>query len=117
MSCPRCAAQRYQVRDGKTTAGSQRIRCRICGKRYTPVPKQHGYSRDMRTSALRMVTDGLNLRRAARRLPIQHPTMVSWKRQAAKRLPATPPQPQLVQQVELDEMSTVVGDNNNGTTS
>ncbi len=59
--------------------------------------------------AIRIVPDGRNLRRAARRLPIQHPTMVSWKRQAAKRLPATPPQPQLVQQVELDEVVPLLG--------
>jgi transposase-like protein len=64
-----------------------------------------------------MVTDGLNLRRAARLLQVQHTTILHWKRQAAQRLSDTPPQPQVVHQVELDAVYTFVGEKKNGITS
>ncbi len=108
MRCPGCSEQRYQVRDGKTAAGSQRMRCRACGKRYTPNPKPQGYDRTTRATAVRMVTDGINLRRAQRLLRIHHTTILRWKRQAAQHLPATPPQPQLADEIELDELYTFV---------
>ena len=117
MACPACAATQYQVRDGKTAAGSQRLRCRVCGKRYTPTPKQHGYGPDVRTQALRMVSDGINLRRAARLLQVHHTTILFWKRQAAQQMSDTPPQPRGVHQVELDELYTFVGSKKNATTS
>jgi hypothetical protein len=60
--------------------------------------------------ALRMVSDGLNLRRAARLLHIHHTTILFWKRQAAQQVPDTRPQPRVVHQVELDELYTFVGD-------
>ena len=110
MRCPSCAATHYQVRDGRTGAGSQRMRCRLCHKRYTPQPKVHGYAAHVRATALRMVSDGINLRRAARQLQVHHTTILYWKRQAAQRLSDTPPQPRMVHQVELDELYTFVGD-------
>lgn len=108
MACPACGAERYQVRDGKTAAGSQRVRCRTCGKRYTPYPKVHGYAPAIRAAALRMVTDGINLRRAERLLLVHHTTILRWKRQAAKRLAARPPQPSISDEIELDELYTFV---------
>ncbi len=115
--CPACNATQYQRRDGKTAAGSQRMRCRVCGKRYTPTPQHHGYGSDLRATARRLVSDGINLRRAARLLQVHHTTILPWKRQAAQHLPDTPPQLQMVHQVELDELYTFVGAKKNGTTS
>ncbi len=117
MMCPACHATHYQRRDGNTAAGSQRMRCRVCAKRYTPTSQHHGYGSDVRTTALRMVSDGINLRRAARILQGHHTTILHWKRQAAQHLPDTPPQPQMVHQVELDELYTFVGTKKNATIS
>ncbi len=114
--CPVCRATHAHVRDGKTGAGSQRMRCRRCNKRYTPHPQPPGYAAHVRATALRMVSDGLNLRRAARHLQLHHTTILHGKRQAAQRLPDTPPQPSMVHQVELDELYTVVGSKKNGST-
>ncbi len=108
MACPACGVERYQVRDGKTAAGSQRMRCSACGKRYTPEPKAHGYDHATRAAALRMVTDGINLRRAERLLLVHHTTILRWKRQAARHLPDKPPQPQVSDEIELDELYTFV---------
>ena len=107
--CPTCAATQDQIRDGKTAAGSQRMRCRRCGKRSTPVLTAHGYAPSIRTSARRMVVDGINMRRAGRILQVHHTTILYWKRRAAQQLPDTPPQPQLTHQVEVDELYPFVG--------
>ena len=106
MICPSCGIQRYQVLDGKTAAGSQRMRCQGCGKRYTPHPKAVGYDQATRAHALRLVADGINLRRTERLLHVHHTTVLRWKRQAAARLPAMPPQPQIADEIELDELYT-----------
>ncbi|HFQ93294.1 MAG TPA: IS1 family transposase, partial [Anaerolineae bacterium] len=37
--CPRCHAKEFQIKDGRTPAGSQRYKCKQCGRRYTPSPK------------------------------------------------------------------------------
>lgn len=84
------------------------MRCQACGKRYTPVPKPHGYDLTTRTLAIRMVADGINLRRAERLLQIHHTTILRWKRAAAARLPEMPPQPQVTDEMELDELYTFV---------
>ncbi len=108
MACPGCGAERYQVRDGKTAAGSQRVRCRTCEKRYTPHPNVHGYDPATRAAALRMVADGINLRRAERLLLVHHTTILRWKRQAAARVAARLPQPSSSDEIALDELSTFV---------
>jgi len=108
MTCPTCGTHRSQVRDGKTAAGSQRLRCQVCGKRYTPEPKSRGYDRTTRATAMRMVADGINLRRAERLLQVHHTTILRWKRAAAARLTEAPPQPQVTDELELDELYTFV---------
>lgn len=108
MTCPACGARRSQVRDGKTAAGSQRMRCQVCSKRYTPTPKARGYDQTTRATAMRMVADGINLRRAERLLQVHHTTILRWKRATAARLAETPPQPQVTDELELDELYTFV---------
>lgn len=41
-TCPTCTQMRYHVKDRFTSADSQRMRCRACGYRYTPMPKPAG---------------------------------------------------------------------------
>src|ERR1044071_9996124 len=77
-TCPKCAQTRYQVKDGFTSAGSQRMRCQGCGYRYTPTPKPGGYAPDLRTQALKMYVDGLNFRRIGRLLGVHHHTVINW---------------------------------------
>ena len=84
------------------------MRCRVCSKRYTPLPKAQGYDAATRASALRLVADGINLRRAQRLLRVHHTTILRWKQQAAQRLPVIPPQPLVADEIELDELYTFV---------
>lgn len=115
-TCPKCAQPRYHVKDGFTSAGSQRMRCQACGYRYTPQPKPAGYTPDVRTQALKMYVDGLNFRRIGRLLGVHHQTVINWVNDAADRVPDAPPSPATAETVELDELYTFVGQKKNGST-
>ena len=115
--CPQCHQTSYQVKDGFTRAGSQRVRCRACGKRYTPDAKPQGYTDELRTQALKYYVDGLNFRRIARLLGVHHQTVINWVNAAAERLPDTAPVPQQAETIELDELFTFVGSKKNEPTS
>ena len=72
LSCPTCGATTKQHRAGKNKAGTLRRECRHCGRTYTPQPKPHGYDASLRRAALKMYVDGLNFRRIARHLSVNH---------------------------------------------
>ncbi len=116
-TCPHCHQTHYQAKDGHTTSGSQRFRCQTCGCRYTPDPKPRGYAPHLRTQALQLYVDGLNLRRIGRVLGIHHQTVSTWVMAAATALPATPPVPSQTDIVELDELYTFVGEKKTPSTS
>lgn len=84
------------------------MRCRVCGKRYTPDAKPQGYTDEVRTRALKCYVDGLNFRRIARLLGIHHQTVINWVNAAADKLPSTAPAPAQAETVELDELYTFV---------
>ncbi len=54
MSCSSCQSTEKQYRSGFNRSGSQRYRCGICNRAYTPVPKENGYPIETRMLALRM---------------------------------------------------------------
>src|SRR5258708_23035352 len=66
--CPYCQETRQQVKAGLNDSGSQRWRCKACGRRYTPEPTPQGYSNVVCEQAMQMTVDGVNLRRIARQL-------------------------------------------------
>jgi transposase len=116
-TCPHCQQTRYQTKDGLTGAGSQRVRCRSCGKRYTAQPKPHGYPPELRVQALKLYVDGMNFRRIARQLDLHHQTVINWVNAAADQVPNPPPTPEQVDTVELDELYTFVGHKKTASTS
>ncbi len=116
-TCPQCDQTRYQVKDGFTRAGSQRLRCRACGKRYTPNAKPQGYADELRAQALIYYVDGLNFRRIAHLLGIHHQTVINWVNAAADKLASTVPAPAQVETVELDEVYTFVTHKKTASTS
>jgi len=109
-ACPTCKETHYQVKDGFTRAESQWVRCQARGRRYTPQPKVRGYPPELRTKALQLYVDGLNFRRIARHLGVDHQTVANWVHAAADRLPDAPPVPASSEIVELDELYTFVGE-------
>lgn len=117
VTCPHCHQTHYQVKDGLTGAGSQRVRCRMCAKRYTAVPKPHGYAPHVRRQALKLYVDGMHFRRIARQLDLHHQTVINWVNAAADHLADVPPQPDQADAVELDELDTFVGTKQSAPTS
>lgn len=109
-TCPYCQASDHQVKAGRTQAGSQRYLCRNCRRRYTPEPKPVGYSDALRQQAVRCYVDGLNFRRIARHLGVNHQTVINWINAHVASLPDDAPQPDTVTVIEQDELFTFVGD-------
>ena len=116
MKCPKCHTEGKQNKDGFTAQGSQRYRCKVCGKRYTPEPKEAGYSEEMRMQAVRMYADGAGFRQIGRQLNVSHVSVMNWVKAYAARLPEAP-MPGEVDDVEMDELYTFIGNKKTGSTS
>ena len=108
MRCPKCKRSDKQHKVGQTRAGSQRYRCYLCGCKYTPVRKVHGYSAELRRKAIRLYVDGMNLRRIGRQLKVNPQSVANWVKAHAELLPAAPV-PTTVEAAELDELFTFIG--------
>lgn len=116
ITCPHCHQTKRQNKAGQTTSGSQRYRCMFCHRKYTPEPKRQGYPPEVRQQALRMYVDGMNLRRIGRHLGLHHRTVSLWVQTYAANL-SDPPVPEAVDEAEMDELFTFIGDKKNASTS
>jgi transposase len=106
--CPHCQNEENQVKSGFNRSGSQRWKCQICNKRYTPQPKEQGYSNELRHQAVRLYIDGMNYRRVARHLRVDHKSVINWVNAYAAQLePASVPND--VNNAEMDELFTFIG--------
>lgn len=115
--CPYCQATDNQIKAGRTKAGSQRYRCKLCQRRYTPAPKERGYPAAMRQQAVRLYADGMNLRRIARQLQVNHQTIVNWVNAYADSLPSEPALPEETPIIELDELHSFIAEKKTRSTS
>jgi len=59
--------------------------------------------------AVRFYTDGMNLRRVARHLGVNHQSVANWVNAYAAQLPSAP-QPENVDIIEMDEVFTFIGE-------
>lgn len=100
-TCPKCTQTKRQIRDGYTPAGSQRFRCKLCGCRYTPRPKESGYDEEVRQQALQLYLEGVSLRKVSRILNVNHQSVANWVNDYANHLPATLP-PSVLEQAMMD---------------
>jgi transposase-like protein len=116
MKCPKCGSNDKQHKIGKTRAGSQRYRCYLCGCKYTPLKKPHGYGSEIRQKAIQLYVDGMNLRRIGRQLKVNPQSVANWAKAHAESLPPAPV-PEKVENAELDELFTFIGDKKTGSIS
>mgnify|MGYP001298688892 CR=1 FL=1 len=108
--CPHCHRTDKQVKNGKTAAGSQVIKCQVCKRKYTPEPQRNGYGLAKREQALRLVLDGNSQRQAARHAGVSHGSVANWLKAYADSLPTTLPTPEMpVEVAEQDELFTFLG--------
>ena len=87
-----------------------------CHRKYTPMPKHHGYPESLRKQAREMYVDGGNFRRIARHLKVHHRTVSLWVNDHARSLPKAPV-PEEVKEAEMDELFTFIGDKKTLSTS
>src|SRR5258708_18059516 len=115
-TCPHCARDTKQRKDGRTKAGSPRYRCGYCQRKYMPKPKEQGSAAEIRQQAVKLYVDGMNFRRIARHLKVNHQSVINWVNAYIATLPDQVPQPEAVTTVELDEVFTFIGGKKTGHT-
>jgi len=109
--CPHCHRTDNQVKNGKTAAGSQVFKCKMCQRKYTPEPKRNGHDLATRQRALRLALDGNSQRQAARHAGVSHGSVANWLKQYADALPDTLPGPEgAVEVAEQDELFTFISE-------
>ncbi len=117
--CPHCQRTEEQVKIGHNASGSQRYKCKVCQRKYTPISSPHVYSEAVRTEAVRLYVDGMNQRRIARTLGVSHQSVANWIKRHVDSLPDQPPEPEAMplEVNELDELFTFIGDKKTKSTS
>lgn len=116
MSCPPCQSLQKQYRSGFNRSGSQRYRCGVCNRAYTPEPKENGYPTETRLLALRMYLEGNSTRAIGRILKISQQCVANWVNAYTNQLPDAV-RPELVHTAELDELYTFIGNKKTKPTS
>jgi transposase-like protein len=116
MKCPHCNAEVKQYKAGYNWSGSQRYRCGVCKRAYTPEPKPLGYPADMQMLAVRMYLEGNSQRAIGRILQVSQQSVANWIQAYVESLPAEL-RPEKVHTAELDELYTFIGNKKTGFTS
>ncbi len=108
--CLYCHDTEQQVKAGFNRSGSQVYKCKLCDRRYTPLPAERGYPESIRQQALRLYIEGMNFRRVGRLLGVHHVTVMNWVKAHADRLPPpSVPDESPLHIIEMDELHTFVG--------
>ena len=106
MKCERCKIEKEQIKAGKTKAGSQKYKCKVCGKVYTPKPKERNYSEEIKRQAIKLYMEGNSGRAVGRILGISKNTCLYWIRKYAKKIEDKKVSNERVKVIEMDELYT-----------
>jgi len=116
--CPHCERTDQQVKNGRTRAGSQVFKCKVCQRKYVPEPKPIGYVRSVQQQVIRLVLGGNSQRQAGRQVGVSHGTVANWFKAYADALPEELPRPDgAVEVAEQDELFTFIGNKETKPTS
>ena len=85
MKCERCKIEKEQIKAGKTKAGSQKYKCKVCGKVYMPNPKERNYSEEVKKQAIKLYMEGNSGRAVGRILGISKNICLYWIKKYAKK--------------------------------
>ena len=116
MNCQHCNAEVKQYKAGFNRSGSQRYRCGVCKRAYTPEPNPLGYSAETRMLAIRMYLEGNSQRAIGRILQVSPQSVANWIDIYVENLPPEQ-KPESVHTAELDELYTFIGNKKTGSTS
>lgn len=112
MECKNCNAEEGQVKAGKTAAGSQRYKCKKCGRVYTPKPKGRGYSEETKEKAIKLYMEGNSSRAVGRILGIGKNMCLYWIHQQAKQISEKEVSNERLEVIEMDELYSFVNKKN-----
>jgi transposase-like protein len=116
MTCPSCQSNKKQYKSGFNRSGSQRYRCGVCSRAYTPAPKENGYPAETHLLAIRMYVEGNSTRAIGRILEVSPQSVANWVSAYTDRLPGAA-LPKDVHTAELDELYTFIGSKKTKSTS
>ncbi len=108
MQCPHCGSD--HIRKNGKKKGKQNYICCNCARQFIDVydpPK--GYSDDIKRECLEMYVNGMGFRAIERVKGVHHTTVIYWVKQAANLLPDAPPNSEIPEVAQLDELETFVG--------
>lgn len=82
--CPKCGKTEKQIRAGYNASGTQRCKCKECGKIYTINPKRHEYPEETRELAKKMYYAGVSGRNVGKILHMNKSNAVRWIKKERK---------------------------------
>ena len=77
-SCPRCKAEKGQMKNGKNRSGTQSYLCRQCQKGYTPAPKRVAYEESIRAQAIKTYYAGVSGRGVGKIFGMSKANVYNW---------------------------------------
>jgi len=78
MNCPNCKADDGQMKNGRNRSGTQTYICRHCKKTYTPEPKRHSYTDDVREKAIKTYFMGVSGRGVGKIFGFSKGNVYNW---------------------------------------
>ncbi len=104
MKCKACNDGTNQLKAGKTKAGPQKYKCKICGKYYTQEGKKKGHSEETKNQAIKLYLEG----NRGRILGIGKNMCLYWIRKYAKNIEPKETLNARVNVIEMDELYSFV---------
>ena len=108
MKCKECNDEKNQIKAGKTKAGTQKYKCKICGKYYVSEGKKRGYSEDIKKQAIKLYLEGNSSRTVGRILGIGKNMCLYWIRKYAREIEPQKRPNARVNIIEMDELYSFV---------
>ncbi len=80
MKCKACNDEKNQIKAGKTRAGTQKYKCKKCGKYYVLEGKNRGYREEIKKPAIKLYLERNSGRAVVRILGIGKNMCLFWVR-------------------------------------
>ena len=108
MKCERCKIEKEQIKAGKTKAGSQKYKCKVCGKVYTPNPKGRNYSEEVKKTGNKAVYGREQWQSGRKNTGNKQNICLYWIKKYAKKIQPKNRANERVELIEMDELYSFV---------
>jgi len=86
LSCPHCESTDI-IRFGKNESGSPRLRCKACGKTWSPAPKSRALSSETEAAIVRALGERTSQRGIARTFKVSRETVRALRKKTQSEWP------------------------------